>query len=71
MGFREKCFDRIRNFREAGKTILIVSHAMSDVAKHCERAILIDHGSIIADGPSSGVIAIYTSLMTPEVVGAH
>jgi len=32
----------------SGKTILIVTHAMADVAKHCERAILIDHGSIIA-----------------------
>jgi lipopolysaccharide transport system ATP-binding protein len=71
MGFREKCFDRIRSFREAGKTILIVTHAMSDVAKHCERAILIDHGSIIADGSPPEVIATYTNLMTPEVVGAH
>jgi ABC-type polysaccharide/polyol phosphate transport system ATPase subunit len=71
MGFREKCFDRIRNFREAGKTILLVTHAMSDVEKHCERAILIDHGSIIADGVPREVIATYTNLMSPEVVGAH
>jgi ABC-type polysaccharide/polyol phosphate transport system ATPase subunit len=71
MGFKEKCFDRIRNFREAGKTILMVTHAMSDVEKHCERAILIEHGSIIADGPPPEVITTYTNLMTPEVVGAH
>jgi lipopolysaccharide transport system ATP-binding protein len=71
MGFREKCFDRIRNFREAGKTILLVTHGMSDVEKHCERAILIDHGCILADGVPHEVIATYTNLMSPEVVGAH
>lgn len=71
MGFKEKCFERIRNFREAGKTILMVTHSMEDVEKHCERAILIDYGTIIADGPPQEVIATYTNLMTPEVVGAH
>jgi ABC-type polysaccharide/polyol phosphate transport system ATPase subunit len=71
MGFKEKCFERIRTFRESGKTIFMVTHSMDDVEKHCERAILIDHGTIIADGPPPEVIATYTNLMTPEVVGAH
>ena len=45
IGFQEKCFERIRRFRESGKTILLVTHNMDNVQQHCDRAILIDHGS--------------------------
>jgi ABC-type polysaccharide/polyol phosphate transport system ATPase subunit len=71
MSFREKCFERIRNFRRAGKTILLVTHDIRQVTEHCDRALLIDHGSILADGPPEEVTAMYANLMAPEVVGAH
>jgi lipopolysaccharide transport system ATP-binding protein len=69
--FQEKCFERLRNFRKAGKTILFVSHSMAQVAEQCDRALLIDHGSIMADGDPNEVIEVYKSSMTPEAVGAH
>jgi ABC-2 type transport system ATP-binding protein len=72
MGFKEKCFVRMRNFREAGKTILLVTHSMKDVQELCERAILIDHGSILMDGSPDESIAMFKSLLAaPEVVAAH
>ena len=71
MGFQEKCFDRIRAFRKAGKTILMVTHNMANIQQHCDRAILIDHGNILVDGSPSEAVAGYQALMTPEVVGAH
>jgi ABC-type polysaccharide/polyol phosphate transport system ATPase subunit len=71
MSFQEKCFERIRNFRKAGKTILLVTHNLDDVEEHCDRALLIDQGVILADGAPQEIIATYTTLMTPEVVGAH
>ncbi len=71
MAFQEKCFERLRNFRSAGKTILIVSHHAAQVAAICDRALLIEQGSIIADGTPDEVIAIYTNLMSPEAVAAH
>ncbi len=71
MPFQEKCFERIHDFRKAGKTILFVSHTMAQVAQHCDRAILIDRGSVIADGRPDDVIEVYKSSLTPEVVGAH
>src|SRR5262249_32581412 len=37
--FQEKCFDRIRRFREEGKTILFVSHSMSEVRNFCDRVL--------------------------------
>jgi ABC-type polysaccharide/polyol phosphate transport system ATPase subunit len=71
MGFQQKCFQRIRRFRESGKTILLVTHSMAVVEEHCDRAILIDHGSIIVDGRADEAIAMYKTLLTPEVVAAH
>lgn len=71
MGFQQKCFERIRRFRESGKTILLVTHDMASVEEHCDRAILIDHGSILADGSADEAIAMYRTLLTPEVVAAH
>src|SRR5271157_146910 len=69
--FQQKCFERIQNFRKAGKTILFVSHSMEEISQHCDRAILIERGSILADGPPDEVIQVYASSMAPEVVGAH
>ena len=71
IGFQEKCFERIRRFRESGKTIMMVTHNMDNVQRHCERAILIDHGSILVDGKPDEAIAFYTNLMNVEVVAAH
>jgi ABC-type polysaccharide/polyol phosphate transport system ATPase subunit len=68
--FQQKCFERIQNFRRAGKTILFVSHSMAQVAAYCDRAILIDHGLIMADGRPDEVIPVYENSMVPEAV-AH
>src|SRR3974390_1387104 len=54
--FQQKCFARIDKFREAGKTILFVTHDMSQVTEHCDRAVLLDKGSIIADGQPDEVV---------------
>ena len=69
--FQDKCFERIRNFRKSGKTILMVTHNMAQVAQHCDRAILLDKGSILADGLPDDVIEAYKNLLTPEAVAAH
>jgi len=67
LGFREKCFERIRNFRNAGKTILMVSHDMADIEKHAERVLVMDRGLILTDAPPQEAVALYRSLMSQEV----
>ncbi len=69
--FQQKCFDRLRNFKRAGKTIVFVSHALTSVEEHCDRALLIDSGSIVADGLPHEVIEAHQSSMALEVVGAQ
>ncbi len=69
-GFQQKSFARIQNFRQAGKTILFVSHSMPQVTTHCDRAILLEKGSIIADGDPMEVAETYKNLMSPEMAPA-
>lgn len=60
--FQRKCFERIAEIREQGTTILYVSHQMSDVERHCDRALLIMNGRIIADGIPSETAVHYKEL---------
>ena len=68
-GFREKCFDRIRQFRDSGKTILMVSHEMGTMSSFCSRLLLIHHGKLVEEGEPSRVVARYEELLAhPEPV---
>jgi ABC-type polysaccharide/polyol phosphate transport system ATPase subunit len=71
VGFQEKCFEKLRRFRNSGKTIILVTHSMDNVRQHCERAILIDHGSILVDGTPDEAVSEFNNLMNLEVVAAH
>lgn len=57
--FQRKCLDYIAALRRRGVTIIFVSHALDAVRGLCKRAIWLDHGKVIADGPASDVIDQY------------
>jgi ABC-type polysaccharide/polyol phosphate transport system ATPase subunit len=57
--FQRKCQARMQQFRDAGATILMVSHNMDAVMNLCARAAWLDHGKIHASGPAESVIAAY------------
>lgn len=57
--FQSKCFDRMRTFRERGKTIVLVSHDLATVESFCDRALLLDHGRVVAEGAPTDVIETY------------
>ncbi|SRR5579875_130126 len=57
--FQEKCLDRVRQFRQAGKTLLCVSHASGMVQKLCDRALWLDHGSVVMTGSIQEVTEAY------------
>ena len=50
MAFQLKCFKKFEEFKENGKTILFVTHSVSDILKNCTRTIIIDSGNKIFDG---------------------
>jgi ABC-type polysaccharide/polyol phosphate transport system ATPase subunit len=59
-GFQAKCFDRIRQFRERGKTIVAVSHATGILLELCDRALFLDQGELVVDGEIGSVLDAYT-----------
>lgn len=61
--FQHKCIRRIREYREQGTTLLFVSHDPGAVKSLCNRAILLDGGSIIKDGAPDSVLDYYNSVI--------
>jgi len=61
--FQRKCFARIDAIRDAGATVLFVSHAAGTVIELCDRAILLDQGEMIADGTPGFVVPRYHKLL--------
>ena len=57
--FQQKCFDRMKEYRSQGKTILCASHVQSIVASLCDRAIWLEQGRIVRDGALAEVCAEY------------
>jgi lipopolysaccharide transport system ATP-binding protein len=59
VSFQQKCLDKMHEIRNQGRTILFVSHSMAAVTRLCERAILLDKGHLMADGPADEVVNGY------------
>ncbi len=62
--FQEKCFRRIRTFKEMGKTILLVTHDMSSVTYFCDEAVLLHDGHLIEVGEPRRIAEVYSELLT-------
>jgi ABC-type polysaccharide/polyol phosphate transport system ATPase subunit len=65
-GFRVRCEERYLELRAAGHTALIVSHDLKVIKTFCDRALLIEDGRIVLDGPASEVVGRYVSLLTDD-----
>ncbi len=61
--FQHKSFKRIREFRELGTTLLLVSHDSTAIQAICDRAILLDAGSVVRDGAPEDVMDYYNALI--------
>ena len=57
--FQAKCGDKIADFRDRGKTIVLVTHAMDDVVRMCGRAAWIDHGDLRMIGAPQEITEAY------------
>ena len=57
--FQQKAGNLIQHFREQGKTIVMASHSLVTIERECTRAVLLDHGQVVADGPTEHVLDLY------------
>jgi lipopolysaccharide transport system ATP-binding protein len=57
--FQRRCLGRMEDLSTSGRTVLFVSHQMQAVTRLCDRAIHLDNGMIVNDGPAADVVAHY------------
>jgi lipopolysaccharide transport system ATP-binding protein len=63
--FQKKCLGKMGQVAEEGRTVLFVSHDMTNIAVLCEETIWIDHGKLRERGPSRQVIEHYINFGGP------
>jgi ABC-type polysaccharide/polyol phosphate transport system ATPase subunit len=57
--FAHRCLEKFAEFERAGVTLLLVSHDLALVAERCRRALWLDRGRLLADGPAAETVARY------------
>jgi ABC-type polysaccharide/polyol phosphate transport system ATPase subunit len=57
--FQQKCFDIFNRYKREGRTVVLVTHELGAVNQYCDRALLLDHGRLVGDGPAVDVTAQY------------
>jgi ABC-type polysaccharide/polyol phosphate transport system ATPase subunit len=62
--FQAKCFDRIAQFKRAGKTLLFVSHSAQLVRQFCDRTLWLDNGEAVLVGTPDEVLDAYSGKST-------
>jgi lipopolysaccharide transport system ATP-binding protein len=61
--FQQKCYHKFLEFQQAGKTILLVTHDTQAVIKHCDQALLLEHGRLVTAGAPNDVVNRYYELL--------
>ena len=64
--FQHKSFARIKEFQQQGTTLIIVSHDRGSIQALCDRAILLDGGTVIKDGAPEEVMDFYNAIVADK-----
>ncbi len=67
IAFQLKCFKRFEEFKKKGKTIIFVSHNISDILANCTRTIVLENGTKIFDGSTKDGVDFYKKRMAESV----
>lgn len=57
--FQKKCLNKMHDVGQHGRTVFLVSHNMRAITRLCRRAILLDAGVVVQDGPADKVVNAY------------
>jgi lipopolysaccharide transport system ATP-binding protein len=61
--FQNKCFRKFKEFQQAGKTILFVTHTTELLVRHCDYAFLLHQGNLVEEGSPKDVVNTYLDLL--------
>ncbi|MCI5623379.1 ABC transporter ATP-binding protein [Anaerostipes sp.] len=64
--FQAKCYKKLEDLKNSGKTILFVTHDMGSVIRYCNRAILINDGVIAAEGAPDKIVDLYKKVLVGQ-----
>lgn len=64
--FQNKCYKKFDEFKEAGKTIIFVSHDLTSVIKYCEESVLLNEGEFIAKGDSNTIVNMFKKILANQ-----
>lgn len=64
--FQAKCYKKLEDLKNSGKTILFVTHDMGSVIRYCNRAILINDGVIAAEGKPDQIVDLYKKVLVGQ-----
>jgi lipopolysaccharide transport system ATP-binding protein len=64
--FQHKSFDRIRQFKADGVSIMFVTHSMGDVRTLCDRVILLEKGQVLKDGSPDEIVDFYNAMIAEK-----
>lgn len=57
--FQERCYSKMMELKNQGKTMVFVTHSMNAVRKYCDRAVWLYQGEVHMDGPTEEVVEEY------------
>ncbi len=66
--FQAKCMDKIREFQQEGRSIIIVSHGLEQITEICDRAMVLAHGHVAFDGEPTDAVGVLRSGFDAEGV---
>ena len=61
--FRKKSEEKVRSMFDKGTTVLFVSHSTQQVLNICNKAIILDHGKLIAQGDAKEICKLYDDMV--------
>ena len=76
--FQSKCYRRMEEIRRNGTTILMVTHDMGSIIKYCDKVVLLNRGSFVAEGAPGHMVDLYKKILanqmdslSQELAGSH
>ena len=65
--FQSKCYRRMEEIRRNGTTILMVTHDMGSIIKYCDKVVLLNRGSFVAEGAPGHMVDLYKKILANQM----
>lgn len=65
--FQSKCYRRMEEIRKKGTTILMVTHDMGSIIKYCDKVVLLNRGTFVAEGSAGHMVDLYKKILANQM----